>query len=422
MSSVFANRTERRDFIVNEFERLAIEESDVYIATAFFTESDVVRRLVDKRCKVHLVVRLGFPTDPDAIARAMGLAHVQLRVYTGTGFHPKLYLFEDAALVGSANLTLQAITTNQEVMVSIDAQDDRFSELVTVFDEYWRGARVPTSQQLKDYRQFYAACQRHAAAIDQVERQVLERLGDHSPANIQRGQKKESKQSVFLESFRRNYQEALAAFEILQRTYRDTGYRKVNESVIPLRLEIDSFISFVRERHIEGESWRQAPLRTPSEQDVLIRGLIDEWRETYWKHFEEDIVRRNFPLLQAVFQSKESVMSADDDLLVDALGSLHSFYERLRFFEGGFASLKREFLAANDSRRVRLSLAHLVFGDGEVEARMADLVFDPSWKLQQFGRSNVQELVGWCNREARPVVNGRTTMVLRYFGSRVTQV
>jgi len=37
-------------------------------------------------------------------------------------------------------------------------------------------------------------------------------------------------------------------------------------------------------------------------------------------------------------------------------------------------------------------------------------------------RTNVQELIGWCNGEELPILNGRTTKVLRFFGSIVTQV
>jgi len=54
--------------------------------------------------------------------------------------------------------------------------------------------------------------------------------------------------------------------------------------------------------------------------------------------------------------------------------------------------------------------------------RMANVIFDPFYKLEEFGKANVQELVGWCNREELPIINGRTTKVLRFFGSKVVQV
>ena len=133
--AVFANRTQRRDFVINELERRGVKDCEVFIAVAFFTESEVVRRLVEKGCKVRLIVRLGFPTSPAAINAVKG--SVDLRIYTSMSFHPKLYIFgDDVALVGSANLTHSAITSNQEVVVGISGDDERFAELAGIFQNY----------------------------------------------------------------------------------------------------------------------------------------------------------------------------------------------------------------------------------------------------------------------------------------------
>lgn len=59
---------------------------------------------------------------------------------------------------------------------------------------------------------------------------------------------------------------------------------------------------------------------------------------------------------------------------------------------------------------------------GDIVKRMSDLIFCSDYKLNIFGQANVQELIGWINRENLPVVNGRTTKVLRYFGFDVRQL
>ncbi len=131
MEGVFANRSEKRDYVINELERRATDECTVYIASAFFTHSDVVERILEKGCKVLMVVRLGFPTSPYAIEKVKSHPNLQLRIYTGHAFHPKLYILGDEmALLGSANLTRAALLTNQEVMVSIGSDDARFVELL----------------------------------------------------------------------------------------------------------------------------------------------------------------------------------------------------------------------------------------------------------------------------------------------------
>ena len=53
---------------------------------------------------------------------------------------------------------------------------------------------------------------------------------------------------------------------------------------------------------------------------------------------------------------------------------------------------------------------------------MADLIFSGDYKLNEFGQANVQELVRWVSEDDLPVINGRTTKVLRYFGFEVHQL
>lgn len=423
MEGVFANRTAHRDFITNELQRHGVEGRDVFIAVAFFTEADVVQRFLDNGCSVWLIVRLGFPTKPYALDKVKDHPNLKLRVYSARTFHPKLYIFGDEiALVGSANLTGLAITTNAEVMVSIKAEDERFAELAAIFQDYWDGADVPTPEMLKLYKELYRQFERHDNAAEMLAREAADKLGNTSPDNINRGKKKPAKQSLFLSHFRKAYQEGVAAFSVVRRVYEASGYRKASEAEIPLRLEIDSFISFVREREAIGESWQTGPYRTPAEQEPVVRALIERWKDTPWPHFEEKIVGENYPRLKRVFASRESLMAADDGTLFDALATLHSFHDRFRFFEGGLKTWREVFPKSNDPKRARESLAYLVFGDGDIVERMANMIYDPRYKLDEFGQANVQELIGWCNREELPILNGRTTKVLRFFGSKVRQV
>ena len=423
MNKIFANRTSRKDFVLTELTRLTSAQQNVYIAVAFFTEPALVLELLNRRCQVQMVVRLGFPTSPSALDAVRTHPNLQLRIYTGRSFHPKLYIFGDqTALVGSANLTHAAITSNQEVMVAIEAEDDRFDELTVVFDEYWEGAEVLSDPQLDLYRKLYREYERHEDAADALAREAAEELGNTAPANIKRGESKKGAKSLFLSNFRKAYQEGVAAFNIVRDIYAASGYRKVDEADIPLRIEIDAFISFVRESVATGDSWKSAPIRTAVEQHSLIADLIEQWRPLRWRHFEDVIVLDNYPRVQRVFASQETIMAADDDELFDALATLHSFHDRFRFFAGGLPAWKQSFRTFNDAKRTRESLAYLVFGTDDIVERMANLLFNERFRLNEFGRANIQELIGWCNREGLPILNGRTTKVLRFFGSKVRQV
>jgi len=68
-------------------------------------------------------------TEATALELLMSSDHVKVRVYAAEGvtFHPKLYLFangEQAAIIGSANLSRGAFTTNVEVAAEITSETD----------------------------------------------------------------------------------------------------------------------------------------------------------------------------------------------------------------------------------------------------------------------------------------------------------
>ncbi len=89
----------------------------------------------------------------------MGDSNVEIRYFTDSAFHPNLYVFGlRAALVGSANLTNAAITSNQEVMLSITAEDPRFDSLTNLYSEYWAQSAVLTSEVLSIYQ---AICKKY---------------------------------------------------------------------------------------------------------------------------------------------------------------------------------------------------------------------------------------------------------------------
>lgn len=421
--TLFTNRNSHRDFVRNAIEAMTAKPCHVYIAVAFFTEASVVEQIVQNGCHVRLIVRLGFPTQADALMHLMENPRVEIRYFTDTAFHPKLYLFgNQAALVGSANLTQSALTSNQEVVVVVEPEDARLNELASLFSEYWSQAQVLSKPVLNDYR---AICAKYAQLRNEqhkLDQEVQRKLGRVFAGDVIRDKNKQSKENIFLEGFRKTYQECVAAFNVIRETYEGVARRKVAPEAIPLRLEIDSFISFVRETHASGDRWRSAPILAISDQRDRIEPLVREWMDTPWPYFEQDVVGETFPRLREVFASPETIQVASDDALFDALCTAHSFYDRLRFFHGGLSTWRSEFRKANDPKRVRDSLTYLLYGLGNIEERMANLIYNPDYKLNEFGQANVQELVGWCNKEELPVVNGRTTKVLRWFGFNVAQL
>lgn len=421
--NLYSNRNSRSDFIQNAVNSLIVKANNINIAVAFLTDISVLEHLSSQGCRVRIVVRLGFPTAPNALEALLKIPNIEARFFSDRSFHPKLYIFgTSGALVGSANLTNSAMTTNQEIMVHIDAEDNIFTDLVDLFSEYWEESKVLTQEIVKDYKKIYESFKSLSSDVSKIETEIHQKIGKVVGFNIGRDKTKQSKKNLFVEDYRKTYQESVSAFNAIRMVYEDIGKRKRSESEIPLRLEIDSFISFVRDKHAQKDSWKKTPIDSGESQNKKIKKLIEEWHQTPWPHFEETIVNETFPRLNTVFASDKSILNSNPDEIFQALCTLHSFRDRLRFYSGGLNTLKEEFLGKNDIDQVKETLTYLVHGNTEIVERMANLIFNRQYKLNVFGQSNVQELIGWKNNEELPVINGRTTKVLRYFGFDVRQL
>ncbi len=420
--SLFTNRNSHRDFVEGGL-LSGREEEPVFIATAFFTEYDLLKAISSRSRRVRLIVRLGFPTSPSALKEAMRDPFVDIRYFNHHSFHPKLYIFGDrVAYVGSANLTRAAVTSNQEIVVSVPGEDRRFEDLAVLFSEYWAQASVLDETALDKYRVIYDQHRNLSGEIAKLDDKVVDALGLKQFENIERGKAKVSSENLFVDAYRKTYQDAVRAFREIEQVYVSRGVRKLSDEQLPLRLEIDSFFSFVRDTIATGDTWLETPVAWDARAKSELNRCLDLWFETYWKHLESTIVNVNYPRLVKVLGSPDTIASATDDQLFEALTTLHSFHDSFRFHRGGMDGLRRDFVGENDPQKVRQSLTHLIHGQGEMVRRMADLIYVQDYKLNHFGVANVQELVGWYNQEDLPVVNGRTTKMLRYFGFDVRQV
>ncbi|MFW6713633.1 alcohol dehydrogenase, partial [Acinetobacter pittii] len=175
--------------------------------------------------------------------------------------------------------------------------------------------------------------------------------------------------------------------------------------------------------HAVHETWRDQDLGWNDNNRMILNNLIDEWMNIDWAHFEQRIVKQNYPFINSILGSVDSINEATASEIVDALCVTHSFHDRLRFFKGGLDTLKEAFLNQNELSKVKNTLAYLLHDQkNPIGKRIANCIYNPNFKLNEFGQSNVQELIGWINNENMPVINGRTTKVLRYFGFDVRQV
>jgi superfamily II DNA or RNA helicase/HKD family nuclease len=117
--------------ILQEFENC----NQFFISVAFVTTSGVaviinkLKELEDREIKGKILVSqyLNF-TEPEALKRLMKFKNIDLRIATTGNAHTKGYIFKNKEhynlIVGSSNLTAQALATNKEWNIKVSALDE----------------------------------------------------------------------------------------------------------------------------------------------------------------------------------------------------------------------------------------------------------------------------------------------------------
>lgn len=412
--AIYCNSTGRAT-VRSAFNEYATGAHRIALAAPFFSYSDILEEIGTANKTINLLVRLGPATSAEELRKAFHLPNVNIRYFTSPHFHSKIYIFGDnCALVGSANLTSSGMQSNREVAVTIFRENPDFDDIVSLFEWYWSEADVLDEPRLAKYCALWSSSRPSGSAETDFEEQVKASFGDVLPSNgIQVGLPRPSSEKLYLEDYRRTYQIFLAAFKEVESAYKDDGRRQQSE--LPLRIEIDQFFSYVREKHGSGDGYLAAPLRMGEDRIAFIKELINAWFEQRWPWLDEHIVDA-YPQIVARFGTTQSIKDATIDEILDALEVCHAFNELLRFHLGGKPTVRKEFAELNDIKKIKKTITFLLHGKGPFVERMGSVIFDPEYKVAKFGRSVVQELLGWVNQENIPVCNGRTIKALRFIG------
>ncbi|MBU4274107.1 MAG: phospholipase D family protein [Planctomycetes bacterium] len=417
--TLYTNTT-GKDSVRNAFFKHSQSVPELLIATPFFSYDEIIKETLklNNECLVRMIVRLGPATSPEALQKIIDNNQVQIRYFTSPQFHSKLYIFGDKVLlVGSANLTSAGFQSNREICIEISPDDDRFDDLLKLYNSYWIQADVLTKERLIEYSKLYKNSSN--SGDYKFENEIKNKFGDISPKEgVQVDKKRISKEKVFLESYRRTYQEFHSAYKSVENIYKKDKRRQQPEEIVPLRIEIDQFFSFVREKYAKGDIWKTAPILGASEQEEIIKEKLEAWFSQRWNYLDNTIPEHIKRINQAL-SSKSNIENSTMEQIFHALDVCHSIHDRLRFFLGGHETLKKVFTSENDLSQIQKVISYLLHGKDDFITRMGTCIFDDAYSIKQIGRSAVQELLGWVNKEDIPICNGRTVKALRYLGFKV---
>jgi predicted transcriptional regulator len=419
MQRIFSNRPPG-DYLINPYRRLAASSKTLWIAAPYVTATDELLTAQKAGAEVQLIVGLNDCTSPKALAQINGLANFRIRYFTRR-FHAKLYVFEEEAIVGSSNLTQGGLTTNREANVILNTEED-MDELRGLFSELWEDAQVLTPEKLVAFTKAWSG-KRGAQDPDPW---IESAVGVAEPQNSSVRSRTKSSDNIFEESLRRQISEYGSAFREINDVLTSHQLGRDELKTVGSAHRTNRFLNWVRLTKAPGEdAWKDAARRPTDQRAELITALGREWAGLDSDHTQiADEYLDWLHTVTATFASKDAIADATQEGLTAGLMSLHAFYERLRFVDGGRKNLPPFFWAANadDVSRVRRSLSFLVHGSGEFVDRLSDFLSIPEIKLAHFGKFCALELFGTVRPDLCPPMNGRTAKAMRFLGYSVSGV
>jgi len=414
MSSLYSNGP-NKDFVMQPYQKLLAASHTLFVASPFVTLTTELATAANEGKVVNLLVGLNISTKPAALRAVFGIPNLSIRYYTHR-FHAKVYLFDDHALVGSSNLTDGGMLSNREATLLVD-RSDQLEEIRTLCQELWSGAPVLTPEILREFEASVGVFGQYFNPDTKIEAAI----GRAEPSNISIGSGKKSSEYIFLEALRsRVYEQFRPAFDEVSETLSQNGLHRPEWNNADQGSETNRFLNWVRLTYGAGDDWQKSPIRSLADRHNEMVALGREWALTDNPRISDDYFA-NMNHLRSVFSNEESLNLASREDLSRALMGVHAFEEQIRFIKGGYAAIIEFFWKENqeDVKRVKRSLAHLLFGKDEFIRRLYDVLNFPEWKIRYFGESCALELTGTVRPDICPPMNGRSAKGLRYIGFNV---
>lgn len=363
-------------------------ERRLWIVSPYIGSWRAVRRILGSAWET-VDVRLLTDKDSGILARdtvERFAAHRPIKSLKGV--HAKLYIMDNSVLLTSANLTEAAFTRRHEAGLVLKGEQAR--ELVALYESLWACAEEVDLDSI-------SFTKRRKGNVDEPHGGgVLPQL--HSlppaPATSPKGAGEFADYPYFLEIYRE------FADAYLRCGGRDHPDR-------PLFLETDKFLNFLfhDDLNTPSNAYKNKPPRSLSKSERLRE--IKKYRARYREAgLKTDLHLKTAKLVRR-FLSRSRVMELTSAEIKMIAGRLNCFSVN--------ALAKTMFANNNDRDTVRKAWFELIHGPGELKLRMNKCRTD----LFGFGKSAIQETLGYYDPEKYPLRNENTNAGLRFLGYNV---
>jgi hypothetical protein len=347
---------------------------------------------------LRVITDISLPSNVNAGTLKMLMDRGPVRSLAGV--HAKVYIFDEQAVVTSANLTETAFTKRHEIGVYLDHNEA--SEAIKRFEHWW-GLCSPdlTEEGVVAWKPAESPFSDEQEGLSLKTLWPLPSKPDDSL--FKEPEQASHKKFKSYQQFISSYKELAAGYSQVQRLWDDA----------PLFLEVDSFLNFLFHTAPGQPSFAFYEANEPRPLSPVERGFEIETHAAAYKTWaltqQDERWRETFSSLIRGLLAKDRIDTLtieEAKKVVDCLNCMNA--RQLNKFK--FLQPRN-----NDIGKIRSAWKELLFGGDSVEKRMQNC--DAS--LHSFGPSSVQELLGWFFPEAFPIRNTNSDAGLRFFGFRV---
>ena len=390
------------------------KNTTILISVAFFSNSEFIKKCLDNNCEIYLIVRLDFGTSPTDLLKVINFnnPNIKIRYYACSEFHPKFYIIENVcAFIGSSNLTKKGIFNNLEMNIEINCESDLsiFEELKNEFWYEWENAKPLSRERIIIFKDKYD----NYSQLDSDKIFFAEHEKVLTP-NIKDDNKKE-KQTEEIIKFEKDYQFYISAFIKLKKMYMDLSNERKYNVEVPLRIELDRFLSWLRDKKYKKEEYITIQKKTNDEIFANLRELKSEFINSNLSNYYNSTFERYTEVNNRLGKS-ENIQKLTKEQIFEALILINAIREQLRFHNGGMDTLTKEFLDRNDEEKIKTSLIYLLDGDDNYIKRIYNLNHPSIYKLDILGENSIKELYGYINNEDIPTCNQRMLHSMQWLG------
>jgi hypothetical protein len=319
-------------------------------------------------------------------------------VRTLPGVHAKIYIFDEKAVLTSANLTETAFTRRREAGILLDESESQ--ELIQLVRIWWdENCSEVSEEDLSNWAEkgIPNEGEKEGAGL----RQLWSLPEMPSDSDFSNG---ENRASVFSKyrSFLASYSEFANEYKSVQRLW----------PKIPLFMEVDAFLDFLY--HVapgapSQQFYYRGEVRALSKAQRIAE--ISKWAHKFANWAMAEGNPRWYEERIAIVQSllkPETINQLNREDARKVANCINAMNARQL---NKYKFLKPE---NNSIDKIRRAWKNLLHGRGSEDERIKQCDSD----LRFFGTSSIQELLGWYYPDKYPLKNGNSDAGLHFFGLR----